>query len=105
MTRATQTVELKYPFDGANGAKVTQVILQEPTAGDYFVHGEPQTWIRTKDGQALVDNTETIRAYAERLIVQPDPLIAMRYMHVLDAVAVKDAICGFFLERPAAPLN
>lgn len=97
MARATKTIQLKKPFD-LPGGKVTQVVVQEPTAADYFSLGSPQTWVRASGGMALVDNDEAIRAYAERLIKEPDPLIAMTQMSVLDAIAVKDAIVSFFRE-------
>jgi hypothetical protein len=101
MARATKTVSLKKPFD-AGGVQVTQVVLQEPTAADYFALGAPQTWVRAAGGMALVDNDAAIRSYAERLIVQPDPLLAMNNMSVLDAIAVKDAIVSFFSDEASA---
>jgi hypothetical protein len=98
MARARKDVPLKRPFDDGKGGKVTKIVLQEPAGADYFALGAPQTWVRAKGGMALVDNDEAIRAYVERLIVEPDPLLAMQNMHVLDAVAVKDAVIGFFQE-------
>lgn len=98
MARETKDVELKKPFDDGKGGKVTKVVLQEPSAADFFSLGAPQTWVRAAGGMALVDNDAAIRAYAERLIVQPDPLLAMHNMNVLDAIAVKEAICDFFRE-------
>jgi hypothetical protein len=103
MARETKDVTLKKPFDDGKGGKVTKVVLQEPTAADYFTLGAPQTWVRASGGMALVDNDAAIRTYAERLIVQPDPLLAMNQMHVLDAIAVKDAILGFFQESAPTP--
>lgn len=97
MAREQKTVQLKKPFEGATSV-ITKVIVQEPTAADFFALGAPQTWVRTSGGMALVDNDVAIRAYAERLIVEPDPLLAMKHMSVLDAMAVKDVIVGFFSE-------
>jgi hypothetical protein len=102
MARDTKIVQLKKPFAGAAGL-VTQVKVQEPTAADYFALGAPQTWVKASGGMALVDNDQAIRAYAERLIVEPDPLLAMNHMSVLDAVAVKDAIVSFFSEETPTP--
>lgn len=96
----SQTVQLKKPFPGADGM-VTSVTLKRPTAGDYFALGHPQTWVKAAGGMALIDNDQAIRAYAERLIIKPDPLLAMASMDVLDAIAVKDAIVGFFMEETA----
>lgn len=100
MARETKTVPLKKPFQGANGL-VKNIILQEPTAPDYFALGSPQTWVRSAGGMALIDNDEAIRAYTERCIVEPDALLAMANMSLLDAIAVKEAVCGFFQEGPA----
>jgi hypothetical protein len=98
MARKQITVNLKRPFQGAEGP-VNAIVLQEPTAGDYFALGAPQTWVKASGGMALVDNDQAIRAYVERLIVKPDPLLAMTQMSVLDAIAVKDAVLGFFMEE------
>jgi hypothetical protein len=102
MARKQITLPLKRPFQGADGS-VSSIVLQEPTAGEFFVLGAPQTWVKAAGGMALVDNDQAIRAYAERLIVKPDPLLAMTQMSVLDAIAVKDAIVGFFTEEAQTP--
>lgn len=103
MARERKTIPLKKPFPDGKGGTVTAIILQEPSAPDYFELGEPQTWVRSRDGAMLVDNEEAIKAYAERLIVEPDPLLAMTHMGVVNAMAVKRAILGFFQESPATP--
>lgn len=103
MARETKTVQIKRPFDDGKGGMVTKVVLQEPMASDFFALGAPQTWVKSAGGMALVENDASIRAYVERLIVEPDPLLAMRHMHVLDAIAVKDAVLDFFQDSPAKP--
>lgn len=103
MSSDKKTVPLKRPFPGANGQMVLNVTLREPTASEVWSLGEPQTWVRAAGGMALVDNQEAISAYAERLIVDPDPLLARSMLKTIDAIAVKDAIIGFFqVEAPAA---
>jgi len=102
MARMQVTIQLKRPFQGAEGM-VNSIVLQEPSGSDYFALGAPQTWVKASGGMALVDNDQAIRAYAERLIVKPDPLLAMTQMHVLDAIAVKDAILGFFMDEATKP--
>jgi hypothetical protein len=102
MARNQITVLLKRPFTGANGP-VTEIVLQEPAASDYFALGAPQTWVKASGGMALIDNDQAIRSYVERLIVKPDPLLAMTQMSVLDAIAVKDAVLGFFQEEATTP--
>lgn len=103
MARERKDVPLKRPFDDGKGGKVTKIVLQEPSGSDYFALGAPQTWVRATGGMALVDNDVAIRAYVERLIVEPDPLLAMNAMHVLDAIAVKDAVIDFFQESAPKP--
>lgn len=98
MARETKTVILKRPFDDGAGGRVTKVVLQEPTAPDFFALGAPRTWVKSAGGMALVDDDAAIKAYVERCIVEPDPLIAMRQMSVLDAMAVKDTLLDFFQE-------
>jgi len=96
-----KAVPLKRPIKGHDG-EVREVILREPTGGEVFTIGEPQTWVRAGDGMAVVDNLEAIKAYADRLIVKPDPVLAMSQLSPLDAVAVKDAIVGFFRDEVKA---
>lgn len=102
MSRKQITVPLKRPFTGPKGA-VSSIVLQEPSASDFFLLGAPQTWVRSGGGMALVDNDQAIKAYVERMIVEPDPLLAMAQMSVIDAIAVKDAAMGFFQDETATP--
>jgi hypothetical protein len=103
MARERKSVPLKKPFDDGKGGKVTAIILQEPSAPDFFELGAPQTWVRSRDGMALIDNDAAIKAYVERMIVEPDPLLAMTQMGVVNAIAVKEAVLDFFRESPATP--
>jgi hypothetical protein len=96
MTRETRDVPLEFPFDDGKGGKVTKIVLQEPSAPEFFRLGHPQTWVRAAGGMALVDNDVAIKAYTELMIVQPDPLLAMSQMGLRNAMAVKDAVLGFF---------
>lgn len=102
MARNTIRVPLKKPFPGGDGL-VTEIIVQEPSGNDVFALGTPQTWVRAAGGMALVDNDQAIRAYAERCIIKPDPLLAMSQMGVLDALAVREAIANFFKDETPAP--
>lgn len=96
-------VPLKRPFPGHDG-QVTEIVLQEPTADDFFALGAPQTWVRAGEGMALVDDEKVIRAYVVRCMLKPDPVLAFSQMSVVDAIAVKDAVIGFFTDvAPAAP--
>jgi hypothetical protein len=103
MARERKSIPLKKPFDDGKGGKVTAIILQEPSAPDFFELGAPQTWVRSRDGMALIDNDAAIKAYVERMIVEPDPLLAMTQMGVVNAIVVKEAVLDFFRESPATP--
>jgi hypothetical protein len=98
MMRKRVDVPLKHPFPG-HGGQVNKIVLQEPSGADFFALGEPKGWVRTGSGHALVENDQVIRAYVERCIVEPDPLLVMSQIHFLDARAVKEAVCGFFQEE------
>ncbi|NEW96645.1 hypothetical protein [Rhodopseudomonas sp. BR0G17] len=92
-------VPLKRPIKGHDG-EVRALILREPRGDEVFTFGEPQTWVRAAGGMALVDNWEAIKAYADRLIVKPDPTLAQAQLSALDAIAVKEVIVGFFHSSP-----
>ncbi|MCB1452402.1 MAG: phage tail assembly protein [Rhizobiaceae bacterium] len=92
------TVSLRKPIIGGDGVPITAIELREPTGKEVFLLGEPQTWVRSGGGMALIDNDQAIMAYAERCIVKPDPVLAMAQMGVLDALAVREAIKGFFID-------
>jgi hypothetical protein len=100
--RETKIIKLKKPFEGAGGM-VTEIILQEPAGSDYFILGDPQTWVRASGGMALVDNTDAIKAYTERMIIKPDPLLAMARLSVIDARAVKNSVLSFFEDATPTP--
>jgi hypothetical protein len=102
MARQTITVPLKRPMTGAEGP-VTSIELQEPSGSDYFMLGDPQTWVRSAGGMALVDNDQAIKAYTERMIIKPDPLLAMAQMSLLDAIEVKRKVLSFFQDATPTP--
>jgi hypothetical protein len=97
----TIDVPLKKPFPGHDG-QVTKIVLREPTGSEFFMLGEPQSWVRAGGGMALVDDEKVIRAYVERCIVQPDPVLAFSQMGVLDAKAVKEAMLSFFIDAESS---
>lgn len=51
----TIDVPLKKPFPGHDG-QVTKIVLREPTGSEFFMLGEPQSWVRAGGGMALVDD-------------------------------------------------
>lgn len=95
MARETKTVPLKKPFPGGDGP-VTEIVIGEPSGADYFALGEPRGWVKSGGGAALVDNDQVIKAYTERMIVKPDPLLAMTQLKLQDARAVRECVLSFF---------
>jgi hypothetical protein len=95
----TKSVPLATPFQGHNGL-VREIILREPTGDEFLTYGEPQTWVRVAGGMALIDNDQAIRAYIERLIVQPDPVLTLSQIKLADARAVRKAVIDFFTVEP-----
>lgn len=95
-TRETKEITLKRPFPDGKDGMVTKVVLREPGALDFFKIGPVQTWVRSGGGMALVDEDTAIAAYAERMIVEPNPVLAMSQMSLLDAIAVREAVLSFF---------
>ncbi|MGJ5205032.1 hypothetical protein [Bradyrhizobium sp. HKCCYLR20261] len=102
MARERKTIPLKRPIDGPKG-RIAAVVLQEPASADYWILGDPRTWVKAKGGMALVDNDEVIRAYTERMIIEPDPLLAMNNLSILDAMAVKNGVLSFFEDATPTP--
>lgn len=103
MAREKKDVPLSKPFDDGKGGKVTKVVVQEPSGSDFLRIGAPQTWVKAPGqvGMALVDNDDAIRAYVERAIVEPDPLLVMANLSLHDAIAVRESVLDFF--RASAP--
>jgi hypothetical protein len=98
MARETKEIPLKKPFDDGKGGKVTKIVLQEPSAPDFFNIGAAQTWVKASGGMALIDNDVAIKQYTERMIVEPDPLFAMTHMGLRNAMQVKEAVLSFFTD-------
>lgn len=90
-------VPLSAPI-GAHGELVKEVVLREPRASDFFSLGDPFVWAQNADGSMFpVENSEAIRAYLDRCVVSPDPLL-MGQIGLADAMAVKAAMLDFFVQ-------
>lgn len=88
-------IALSEPVTG-HGGQVTKVVLRHPRAGDFFALGEPIAYAKKGDGTLFaVENIEVLKAYVDRLLVEPDGLI-FEQVSLKDAVAVKEAVLGFF---------
>ena len=81
-----------------HGGIIKEVVLQPPSFDDYIELGDITTWGRTPDKTLFtVENTEVLREYIKRCLVQPknDPL-ALGQGGLKLARAVKGAVIGFF---------
>jgi len=77
-----------------------RIILREPKSRDYFEIGEPLELHRApdgSDGRYLVEHLDRIEAYAARLPKEPTAE-ALVDLDLVDAMALKEAITGFFIE-------
>ena len=103
----TCTVKLLDPV-GGHGGEVTEVVLREPTAEEFFELGEPRTTVFTTDpssvgmktsGRAVemkqLDNGPTLKRYIERCVVKPDGLIVAQ-CSLRDAMRIKEEFLLFF---------
>lgn len=87
------TIHLRKPL--YNGT-VTEVRLREPTAAEYIEIGDINQYGRSPDGSIYEIEVDGVaRRYFERLITYP-MLPQARQLSLVDAMAVKDAIVGFF---------
>lgn len=91
-------INLRDPFAGHRG-RVDRITLREPRAGDYFALGDPTQLARTPSGEMrVVIRQDTVNKYLERLIIDPDPLLALGQMSLADGLAVQNALLDFFSE-------
>ncbi|MCA0417349.1 MAG: phage tail assembly protein [Proteobacteria bacterium] len=99
-------VKLKKPITAHNEV-ISEVVLREPRAHDFFTLGDPYVIARNGDGSVFpVEDRGVIQDYMERCVVKPDPAL-IGTLGLADAMAVKEAVLGFFvsarstLEMPA----
>lgn len=101
------TIKLLDPVIG-HGGKVTEVVLREPTADEFFELGEPRTQVFTVDPMSYgrktgpvvhetkqVDNGAVIKKYLERCAVNPEFLI-LANASLRDAMRIKEEFLLFF---------
>lgn len=90
------TVKLATPIEAHEG-QLTSVTLREPKYSDMMALGEPASYARSDSGLIYTaDNDDVIRAYIERLLVEPkDPALLMQ-LTLADTLQLRDAIFGFF---------
>lgn len=91
------TVPLLVPLDIGGGKTITEVVLREPEAREYFEIGEPIQYQRTADKSVVgIEMDDAIAAYVKRLVVVPDIPSQVGNLKLPDAIRVKDALLDFF---------
>lgn len=89
-----------------HGGAVHEVVLKPPTYDDFLNLGEIETYGRSPDGTVfMVENSETLRAYIAKCLVEPKDPLALNQGGVKLARAVKGAVLDFFRDdaSEAAP--
>ncbi len=91
------TVTLGTPIPGHKGP-IDKVVIREPRAGDYFELGEPVIYTQSREGRLIgAEHTETVKAYLDRLIVEPKDQLVLGQMDLADSMKVKAAMMDFFI--------
>lgn len=98
----TKDVPLSKPIE-AHGKRYTKAVLRHPTLEMYFRHGDPAVWVKAKTGEhVLVESDEVIHGYLKECLQEPDILLLESQGNLQDALAIKDAITGFFSDARRA---
>ena len=102
-----RTVTIKL-LDEYLGGEVSEVILREPTLGDFMAFGEPVSFVQRGDSLYSVENDAAIRSYLEACVLEPKTSAYLRNLGLADAMRVKEALLDFFATarrrlRPPAP--
>jgi hypothetical protein len=82
------------------GKTAGSIELKEPNGGQFVRLGEPRTLVFNASGSGYwVENSETIRAYLDLLIVhEAGGDAVMSLLTLEDAVIVKETLFGFFID-------
>lgn len=101
------TVALQEPITGHKG-QITEVKVKAPGLALYQRHGDPFEFVRAGSGRkaqpVYVEYNEAIDAYLDACVELPageSPLLKDQ-IGLLDAMAIKDALLGFFGEARLA---
>lgn len=101
---AETTIDLDQPIQAHDGL-VKQITLREPRYRDVMQFGEPVARGYSTDGTIVytAENIDIIRAYAARLIKNPEdkgePKVdeqLLGQLGIFDTLRIKDAVLDFF---------
>lgn len=89
------SVKLSAPVE-LHGRRHESVTIRRPSLRDYFELGEIESFVTSRAGLGtLVADHDTLRAYAQRLVVEP-AFEELALLPIEDARAIAEAIKGFF---------
>jgi hypothetical protein len=92
------TIKLVEPIIAHQGA-VREITVKAPGLPLYQQYGNPYEFLPTDDGKSVyVENDRAIEAYMKACVVPPDddPLL-LDQVGLQDAIALREAILGFFV--------
>lgn len=95
----TITVPLKRPLDVGGGKTISAVVLREPRMREYAKLGEPVVFMPDVNGRDVpIEMDEVIERYLTTLVVEPDMPALLKNLPLVDAIRVKEALLGFFMD-------
>jgi hypothetical protein len=101
----TVKVKLTNPIT-LHDKQIDFVELKEPTGGLYMQLGEPSQWVHMKSGGGYMSEVpEIIEKYLHASIQHELKGDLVKILSLIDAIAVKGALLGFFSVAEAALLR
>jgi hypothetical protein len=98
------TITLKEPIPW-HRKPITEIVLRPPNLVEYGRFGDPYSFVRPAgaDAQAVyVENDQAVAGYMECCVVEPADKLALQHVRLADAMEIKAAILGFFVEARLA---
>lgn len=97
---ASKVVKLSAPVT-IGDTPITELSFRPPTSGNYLaLGGRPYVWTNAAI-EPLIDY-EKLTAYLELLVETPNGKAAIHALSIEDAMAMEEAILGFFSKSRAA---
>jgi hypothetical protein len=98
----TKTIKISRPVE-MHGKIINELVLKEPTGGNYLDLGEPHVIARSPDGSVYaVENEAVIKAYLDRCVEHEHGSVVLRLLGLADSKRVKAALLDFFTEANQA---
>jgi hypothetical protein len=104
MSKGDVTIPLSEPITvpgEATAVQVDKIVLRQPKYLDIMELGQPSAFARDIAGMIYTaEKDETIKAYIERLLVEPKNPMALVQLGTVDTLKLRDAVFGFFATSP-----